>query len=71
MHLEVNGTIRKERGKMGEVLECDVIVGSLQGLDAWDRKEWRLGCKKQLTSACGEPLLCSRNRKKHIPGAKC
>ena len=42
----------------------------LQRLDAQDRERWRLGWKNQLTPACGEPLLGSRNRRNNIPGAK-
>ena len=53
-----------------EVLKCDMTARVLRRLDAQDRERWRLGCKNQLTPACGEPLLGSRNRRKHIPGAK-
>ena len=58
----------KKRWK--EVLECDMTARGLQNLNAQDRERLRLGCKKQLTPAYGEPLLGSRNRMKHIPGAK-
>ena len=69
--LEVDGT-KKERPKKRwkEVLECDTTARSLHRLDAQDRERWRLGCKNQLVLACEEPLLGSRNRRKHIPGAK-
>ena len=53
-----------------EVLECDMTARGLQRLDALDCERWQLGCKNQLTPPCGEPLLGSRNRGKHIPGAK-
>ena len=69
--LEVDGRkkgIPKKRWK--EVLECDMIGRALQRWDAQDRERWQLGCKNQLTPACGEPLLDSKNRRKHIPGAK-
>ena len=69
--LEVDETKKgrlKKRWK--EVLECDMTARGLQRLDAQDRERWRLGCKNQLTPACGEPPLGSRNRRKHIPGAK-
>ena len=69
--LEVDGTKKgKPKKRWKEVLECDKTARGLQRLDAQDRERWRLGCKNQLTPACGEPLLGSRNRKKHIPGAK-
>ena len=75
---EMTGVVRLEeflrekrlRWRWKEVLECDMTARGLQRLDAQDRERWRLGCKNQLTPACGEPLLGSRNRKKHIPGAK-
>ena len=69
--LKVDGTKKgrlKKRWK--EVLECDMTTRGLQRLDAQDRERWNLGCKNQLTPACGEPLLSSRNRRKHILGAK-
>ena len=55
--LEVDGT-KKERPKKRwkEVLERDMTAGGLQRLDAQDRERWRLGCKNQLTPACGK--LC-------------
>ena len=58
----------KKRWK--EILECDMTAKGLQRLDAQDREKWRLGCKNQQTPAWGEPRLGSRNRWKHIPGAK-
>ena len=62
--LEVDGT-KKGRLKKSwkEVLECDMTARGLQRLDAQDRERWRLGCKNQLTPACREPLLGSRNKK--------
>ena len=71
LHLEADGT-KKERPKKRskEVLECDMIARGLQRLDAQDRERWRQGCKNRLTTACGKHLLGSRNRRKHIPGAK-
>ena len=69
--LEVDGTYKgRSKKRWKEVLECDVTARGLQRLDAQDRERWKLGCKNQLTPACGEPLLGSRNRRKHIPGAK-
>ena len=69
--LEVDGTKKgRPKKRWREVLECDMTARGLQRLDAQDRERWRLGCKNQLTPACGEPLLGSRNGKKHIPGAK-
>ena len=69
--LEVDGTKKGRLKKSSkEVLECDMTARGLQRLDAQDRERWRLSCKNQLTPACGKPLLGSRNRKKHIPGAK-
>ena len=69
--LEVDGTKKgRPKKRWKEVLECDMTARGLQRLDAQDRERWRLGCKNQLTPACGESLLGSRNRKKHIPGAK-
>ena len=47
-----------------------MIAGGLQRLDAQDCERWRLCCKNQLTSACGKHLLGSRNKRKHISGAK-
>ena len=44
----------KKRWK--EVLECDMTARGLQRLDAQDCERWRLGCKNQLTPACGN--LC-------------
>ena len=71
LHLEVDRT-KKEgpRKRWKKVLECDVIARGLQKLDAQDRERWRLGCKNRMTPACREHLLGSRNRRKHIPGAK-
>ena len=69
--LAVDGTKKgrlKKRWK--EVLECDMTARGLQRLDAQNRERWRLGCQSQLTPACGEPLLGSRNRRKHIPVVK-
>ena len=69
--LEVDGTKKgRPKKRWKEVLECDMTARGLQRLDAQDRERWRLGCKNQLTPACGEPLLGSRNRRKHILGAK-
>ena len=69
--LEVDGTkIGRPKKRWKEVLECDMTARDLQRLDAQDRERWQLRCKTQLTPACGEPLLGSRNRRKHIPGAK-
>ena len=69
--LEVDGTKKgRPKKRWKEVLECDMTARGLQRLDAQDRERWRLGCKNQLTPACWEPLLGSRNRKKHNPGAK-
>ena len=69
--LEVDGTKKgRPKKRWKEVLECDMTATGLQRLDAQDRERWRLGCKNQLTPACGEPLLSSRNRRKHIPWAK-
>ena len=69
--LEVDGTKkRRPKKRWKEVLECDMTARGLQRLDAQDRERWRLGCKNQLTPACGEPLLGSRNRREHISGAK-
>ena len=69
--LKVDGTKKgRPKKRWKEVLECDMTARGLQRLDAQDRERWRLGCKNQLTPACGEPLLSSRNRRKHIPGAK-
>ena len=69
--LEVEGTKKgRPKKRWKEVLECEMTARGLQRLDAQDRERWRLGCKNQLTPACGEPLLGSRNRRKHIPGAK-
>ena len=68
--LEVDGTKKGPKKRWKEVLECDMTARGLQRLDAQDRERWRLGCKNQLTPACGKPLLCSGNRRKHIPGAK-
>ena len=68
--LEVDGTKKgRPKKRWKEVLECDMIVRGLQRFDAQNRKRRRLGCKKKLTPACGEHLLGSRNRRKHIPGA--
>ena len=53
-----------------EVLECDMIARGLPRLDAQDHERWQLGFKNRLTPACGKHLLGSRNRRKHIPGAK-
>ena len=69
--LEVDGTKKgrlKKRWK--EVLECDMTARGLQSLDAQDRERWRQGCKNHLTPASRESLQGSRNRRKHIPGAK-
>ena len=64
--LEVDGTKKgRPKKRWKEVLECDMTARGLQRLDAQDRERWRLGCKNQLTPACGEPLLGSRNRRKH------
>ena len=69
--LEVDGTKKgRPKKRWTEVLEYDMTARGLQKLDAQDRERWRLGCKNQLTPTCGEPLLGSRNRRKHIPGAK-
>ena len=69
--LEVDGTKKgRPKKRWKKVLECDITARGLQRLDAPDRKRWRLRCKNQLTLACGEPLQGSRNRTKHIPGAK-
>ena len=68
--LEVDGTKKRPKKMCKEVLEFDMTARGLQRLDAQDRERWRLGCKNQLTPACGEPLLGSRNRRKHISGAK-
>ena len=69
--LEVDGTKKgRPKKRWKEVLKCDMTARGLQRLDAQDQKRWRLGCKNQLTPAGEEPLLGSRNRKKHIPGAK-
>ena len=69
--LEVDGTKKgRPKKRWKEVLECDMTARGLKRLDAQDRERWRLGCKNQLTPACGEPLLGSRNGRKHIPGAK-
>ena len=69
--LEVDGTKKgRPKKRWKEVLECDMTARGLQRLDAQDRERWRLGCKNQLTPACWEPLLGSRNRRNNIPGAK-
>ena len=69
--LEVDGTKKgRPKKRWKEVLECDMTARGLQRLDAQDRERRRLGCKNQLTPACGEPLLGSRNRRNNIPGAK-
>ena len=69
--LEVDGTKKgKPRKRWKEVLECDMTARGLQRLDTQDRGRWQLGCKNQLTPACGKPLLGSRSKRKHIPGAK-
>ena len=69
--LVVDGTKKgRPKKRWKEVLECDMTARGLQRLDAQDRERWRLGWKNQLTPACREPLLGSRNRRKHIPGAK-
>ena len=65
LHTEVHGTKKEDRKKIRkEVPECDMTARGLQRLDAQDRERWQLGCKNQLTPACGEPLLGTRNRKK-------
>ena len=69
--LEVQGTKKgRPKKRWKEELKCDVTARGLQRLDAQDRERWRLGCKNQLTLACGKPLLGSRNRREHISGAK-
>ena len=69
--LEVDGTKKgRPKKRWKEVLERDMTARGLQRLEAQDRERWQIGCKNQLTPACGEPLLGSRNRRKHIPGAK-
>ena len=69
--LEVEGTKKgRPKKRWKEVLKCDMTARGLQRLHAQDRERWRLGCKNQLTPACMEPLLGSRNRRKHIPVAK-
>ena len=69
--LEVDGTKKgRPKKRWKEVLECDMTARGLQRLDAQDRERWQLGCKNQLTLACGDRLLGSRNRRKHISGAK-
>ena len=69
--LKVDGTKKgSPKKRWREVLECDMTARGLQRLDAQDRGRLRLGCNIQLTPACGEPLLGSKNRRKHIPGAK-
>ena len=69
--LEVDGTKKgRPKKRWKEVLECDMTARGLQRLDAQDRERWQLRCKNQLTPACGKLLLGSRNRRKHIPGAK-
>ena len=71
LFLEVDGTKKgRPKKRWKEALECDMTARGLQRLDAQDRERWRLGCKNQLTHAWGEPLLGSKNRRKHIPGAK-
>ena len=68
---EVDGTKKgRPKKRWKEVPECDMTARGLQRLVAQDHERWRLGCKNQLTPACGGPLLGSRNRRKHIPGAK-
>ena len=69
--LEVDRTKKgRPKKRWKEVPECDMTARGLQRLDAQDRERWQLGCKNQPTPACGEPLLSSRNRRKHIRGAK-
>ena len=69
--LEVDGTKKgRPKKRWKEVLESDLTARGLQRWDAQDRERWRLGCKNQLTPACWKPLPGSRNRRKHIPGAK-
>ena len=69
--LEVDGTKKgRPKKRWKEILKCAMTARGGQRLDAQDRERWRLGCKNQLTPACGEPLLGSRNRRKHNPGAK-
>ena len=45
---------KTEKKRWKEVLECDMTARGLQRLDAQDRERWRLGCKNQLTPACGK-----------------
>ena len=71
LHLEVDRTKKvRPKKRRKEVLECDVIARGLQRLDTQDRERWRLGSKNRLTHTCGERLLGSRNRRKHISEAK-
>ena len=71
LHLEVDGTKKgRPKKRWKKALECDMIARGLQRLDAQDRERWQLGCKNRLTHACRKHLLGSRNRRKHIPGAK-
>ena len=55
--LEADGTKKgRPKKRWKEVLECDMTARGLQRLDAQDRERWKLGCKNQLTPACGN--LC-------------
>ena len=70
LHLEVKRTKKRPKKRWKEVLECDMIARGLQRLDAQDRESLPLGCKNCLIPACGKHLLGSKNRRKHISGAK-